>query len=401
MPIILPDLLPAAEQLRTEGVPVLVPHQAPARVLHIGLVNLMPDKPATETQLARLLGAAPQVSRLHLFWPQGENSRRTPPEHLAFYEPFDSADARALDALIITGAPVEQKPFGEVRYWPQLAALYDSAREQGLPTLNICWAAMAALHHHRGLAKRMLQAKAFGVFDQTVREPTHALMQAMPATFPVPVSRYAHVPLKVLTGAGIGVLATSGETGASIAYDADHDATLLFDHFEYDAGTLLSEFLRDRQAAIATAPPSGVALGGATAVPWRPAAHLLFRNWLAHVERRATVRRPRDLLDWLLAPGVTPRGGATLVAIASPGPGLMTTIGTLAETLAVPLAEMRRHTADQATAVELVLDEGVPEAATDGLVKALLEQPGVARVLRREARARGAEDVAWRLEAAA
>jgi homoserine O-succinyltransferase len=249
MPIILLEALPAAAQLRQEGIAVLAPSDAPARVLNIGLVNLMPDKPTTETQLARLLGAAPQVPRLSLFWPQGENSRRTPPEHLAFYEPIESADMRALDALIITGAPVEQKPFAEVRYWPQLAALYDAAREAGVPTLNICWAAMAALHHHRGLAKRMLAAKAFGVFDQAVREPAHALMQGMPATFPMPVSRHAHVPLKVLTGAGIAVLASSGETGASIAHDAENNATLLFDHIEYDAGTLLAEFLRDRQAA--------------------------------------------------------------------------------------------------------------------------------------------------------
>jgi homoserine O-succinyltransferase len=401
MPIILPETLPAADRLRAEGVGVLAPHQAPARVLQIGLINLMPDKPATETQLARLLGAAPQVSRLHLFWPQGENSRRTPPEHLTFYEPIETADMQALDALIITGAPVEQKPFSEVRYWPQLAALYDAARDAGLPTLNICWAAMAALHHHRGLAKRALQAKAFGVFDQVVREPAHALMQGMPATFPVPVSRYAHLPLKALAGGGIAVLAASSETGASIAHDAENDAALLFDHFEYDAGTLLAEFLRDRQAALPTSPPSGLALGSAAAVPWRPAAHLLFRNWLADVARKTEARRPRDLLDWLLAPGVGPRGGATLVAVVSPRPGLMTTISNLVEAQDLPLVELRRHTADEAAAVELVLDDGVAEVAVDGLVKALLEQPGVARVLRREMRARGAENVAWRLEAAA
>lgn len=286
MPIILPDALPAAAQLRAEGVAVAANSPAPGRVLEIGLVNLMPDKPATEMQLGRLLGASPQRVRLSLFWPQGENSRRTPPAHLEFYDPIEAAGGRLLDGLIVTGAPVEQRPFQQVRYWPLLAALYDRARAEGVPTLNICWAAMAALFHHRGVDKRGLQAKAFGVFDQAVRDPAHALMQGMPQVFPVPVSRHAHVPARAIETAGVAVLAAGGESGVSVAYDADSQATLLFDHFEYDAGTLLAEFQRDRAAGLATALPSGLALGNAAAVPWRAPAHLLFRNWLAMVEQR-------------------------------------------------------------------------------------------------------------------
>ena len=290
MPILLPETLPATAQLRAEGIHVVAANQVPRRVLEIGLVNLMPDKPATETQLGRLLGASPQATRLHLFWPQGENSRRTPPQHLEFYEPIEEAAARPLDGLIITGAPVEQIAFDQVRYWPQLAALYDRARAAGVPTLNICWAAMAALFHYRGVEKRALPAKAFGVFDQAVRAPAHALMQGMPASFPVPVSRHAHVPAKAIEAAGVAVLAAGGESGASVAHDAENGAALLFDHFEYDAGTLLGEFLRDRQAALPTQPPSGLALGGAASVPWRAPAHLLFRNWLDGVEQLAALR---------------------------------------------------------------------------------------------------------------
>jgi homoserine O-succinyltransferase len=401
MPIVLPETLPATATLRAEGVRVIAANQAPPRVLQIGLVNLMPDKPTTETQLARLLGAAPQASRLSLFWPQGENSRRTPAEHLEFYEPLEAARDAALDGLIITGAPVEQKPFREVRYWPTLAVLYDHVRARGIPTLNICWAAMAALHHYREVPKRGLPAKAFGVFDQALLDPSHALMQGMPRSFPVPVSRHAHVTSKAIAAAGAVVLAASSETGASVAYDAGNRAALLFDHFEYDAGTLLSEFLRDRQAALPTQPPSGLALGGAAAVPWRASAHLLFRNWLAEVEALAQARHPRDLLDWLLAIDGATGSGETLVVIGSASPAMLAAVAGAAAKLDVPLSAMRRHVVDGTEAVAATLQDGVAEAVVERLAKLLLAIEGARRVLRRDPGVSGASLFAQEMERAA
>lgn len=394
MPILLPETLPATAALRAEGIRVLAPGERPARTLEIGLVNLMPDKPTTETQLGRLLGAAPQVTRLSLYRPEGEASRRTPAAHLDHYETIEDAAAAALDALIITGAPVEQKPFSAVRYWPALAALYDHARERALPTLNICWAAMAALHHFRGVAKRGLARKAFGVFDQRVLEPSHPLMQGIAKSFPLPVSRHADVPRKMIEEAGVSVLAADSESGASVAHDAGNGATLLFDHFEYDAETLLAEFLRDRQAALPTAPPSGLALGSAGAVPWRPVAHLLFRNWLTEVERGAAARRPRDLLDWLLASDAPMPADNTLVAVGSAGPELFAGVAAAAAALGMPVASMRHQVVDGTHAVAVALRGEVAEATIERFTKRVVETDGVHRVLHRAAGHHGSALVA-------
>ena len=252
-----------------------------------------------------------------------------------------------------------------------------TGRAGSIPTLSICWAAMAALYHYRGVPKRALPAKAFGVFDQALLDPAHGLMQGIQKSFPVPVSRHARVAPKAISAAGVTVLACGSESSTSIAHDAENDATLLFDHLEYDAGTLLSEFLRDRQAALPTPPPSGLAPGGAAAVPWRTTAHLLFRNWLAGVERKADARRPCDLLDWLLA------------SDAATGE------------LALPLVAMRRRAIDGAEAIVLTLEPGVPETALERFAKLLLATEGVSRVLRRDAGMSGASLVAQAMDQAA
>ena len=379
LPILLPETLPATESLRAEGIALVDPARPPARLLEIGLVNLMPDKPATELQLARLLGAAPQPVRLHLFWPQGEPVRRTPAEHFAFYDDIDEIARRPLDALIITGAPVEHLPFAEVRFWDRLAAVYAHAQAEGWPTLNICWAALAAAHLFRGLAKRTLPAKTFGVFDQQVLEPAASLMQGLPPGFAVPGSRLADMTVAALRAAGVQVLAASAESGPSVAHDAAHRATLLFDHFEYDAGTLVAEFLRDRAAGLPTAPPAGSALGGASQVPWRSTAHLLVRNWLAEVERHAEARRPPGLLDWLMAPP-DDAAPAMLVLGTAQAP-LLAGIAAAALRQDVALDRLRATTQDGAAAIEIGFGPGVTPQKARRLATALLRQDAVARVL--------------------
>jgi homoserine O-succinyltransferase len=216
----------------------------PQAALRIGLVNLMPDKPTAERQLARLLGTAPDTVALSLFCPAEQRGARTPAEHIAaFYAPLP-ADPAGLDGLIVTGAPVETLPYAEVRYWDALGALLDATARQRVPTLGICWAAMAMLHRSHGVPKQVLSRKAFGLFSQTVTRPSASLVQGLGTRYAVPVSRHAAVRATDLAGTGATVLAASMATGVSIAEDPGCAQTMLFDHFEYESLTQkeLSDF---------------------------------------------------------------------------------------------------------------------------------------------------------------
>ncbi|WP_291295775.1 homoserine O-succinyltransferase [Elioraea sp.] len=312
MPILLQPGLPAAEMLRAEGVPVTETTVVPDAALRIGLVNLMPDRARAEQQWGRLLGAAPETVSLSLF----SAARGASP---AAYRPIEDAATGPLDGLIVTGAPVETLPFDEVRYWPALAALFDHAAASSIPTLSVCWAAMAALHHFHGVAKHTLPRKAFGLYAQAVQRPGDPLMQGIGPRFAVPVSRHATVLAADVAAGGAEVLAASAATGVSIAADAARGHTMLLDHLEYDGDTLLSEFLRDRAAARPAFPPAGLALGAAREPTWRPVAHLVLRNWLAQVARAKVLRQPADLLSWLLAPPSGRSGPTRLVLTLDDG----------------------------------------------------------------------------------
>jgi len=304
MPILLPEGLPAARTLRAEGGDVASTRDAndgAAPALRIGLLNLMPDKPTAETQIARLLGAGRRRVELALLLPGTHAPGTTPPGHLrAFYRPWPEGGGRRFDGLVVTGAPVETLDFEAVTYWRELRRILDQAQGQGTATLAICWAAMAALRHFHGVPKHVLAEKRSGVFRQRALRPDAPLLRGIGAEFPAPVSRRAEVRAADLPPRGVEVLAASEESGPCVAEDRALGLTAVFDHLEYDAGTLRAEFLRDRAAGHAVAPPSGYFPDGdpsrAPVATWRPYGLGLFGNWLADVERRMWGERSRARL---------------------------------------------------------------------------------------------------------
>lgn len=253
--------------------------------LRIALVNLMPLKHATEQQFRCLLDVAHRDVELHLVVPPGHRSRHTDPRHIAdAYTPWSELQARRVDGLIVTGAPVEHLEFSEVDYWPWFRTLADWANVHVRHSLFICWAGQAALHHRYGIAKRPLPTKAFGVWPQKVLDRSHPLMRGLPAEFPTPVSRHTEVAAADIVGRGLSIVATSPASGLAIVDDRAFGATYMFNHIEYDARSLHEEFVRDRAAGKAIALPHDYYRCGFMVppgpAPWRGAARRLFANWL-------------------------------------------------------------------------------------------------------------------------
>lgn len=302
MPIKIPDALPARATLEAEGVIVMAETQAARqdiRPLRIGLLNLMPDKPKTEIQFARLLGATPLQVELSLVQLASYTPRNTPPEHLtAFYRTWDEVSHERFDGFIVTGAPVETLPFEQVDYWDELTRIFDWTQSHVHSSLNICWAAQAALHHFHGVGKHVLPAKRWGVFSHRLVAPASPYVRGMSDEVDVPVSRWTEVRAEELPeGAGLNVLLESDESGLCLVEDAQHRGLHMFNHLEYDATTLADEFIRDRARDPATPQPLNYFPGGDAGRPpanrWRSHAHLLFANWINEIYRTT----PYDLAD--------------------------------------------------------------------------------------------------------
>ena len=301
MSISLPAALPARRTLLAEGVEVLDRDQLRAwgrRPLRVCLVNLMPNKPVTETQIARLLGATSIPIELTLCLPDGYRSRSMPVDHLVHYQPWTSIRHEQFHALIVTGAPIEGLPFEEVAYWPSLCAIFDWARTRSISGLYICWAAQAALYHLHGVPKHRLPGKMFGVFRQRVSSGGSGLLRGFGEAFPVPVSRHTEIRGADLpVEAGLTVLASSAEAGLCLLEDRANRAVYMFNHLEYDAETLRDEFLRDRRAGKPVELPRDYFPGDdpqrAPLNIWRPYGHLLFANWLGEIYRTAWLARDR------------------------------------------------------------------------------------------------------------
>lgn len=308
MAIILPADLPAAATLRDEGVAVLERPDATRRTLQVALINLMPDRPTTETQFARLLGSASLDVALTLAIPDSHDPKTTPAAHIhRFYRRWSEIVDRRFDGLIVTGAPVEHLPFTGVHYWPELTRVFDWARTRLRGSYYVCWAAQAALKHFHDAEKHALAEKAFGVFPQRVTVGGAALMRGLGEMFPTPVSRHTEVRCAEIPWRhGLLPLAASPRSGLCLAEDRPNRAVYMFNHLEYDAGTLRDEFLRDRSAG----KPAGIPVNyfpeddpaRAPQNVWRPFAHLLFRNWLGDVQRTASAReigKPPSDESWL------------------------------------------------------------------------------------------------------
>ncbi|WP_312160390.1 homoserine O-succinyltransferase [Phenylobacterium sp.] len=302
MPIKIPDALPARATLEAEGVIVMAETQAARqdiRPLRIGLLNLMPDKPKTEIQFARLLGATPLQVELSLVQLASYTPRNTPPEHLAaFYRTWDEVKHERFDGFVVTGAPVETLPFEQVDYWDELRRIFDWTESHVHSGLNICWAAQAALRHFHGVGKHVLPAKRSGVFTHRLVAPGSAYLRGLSDDVDVPVSRWTEVRREELPPhAGLKVLLDSDEAGLCLVEDPARRGLHMFNHLEYDATTLADEFVRDRARDPATPAPAHYFPGGdPDRTPnnrWRSHAHLLFANWINEIYRTT----PYDLLD--------------------------------------------------------------------------------------------------------
>ena len=302
MPIKIPDNLPARAALETEG--VMVMREADAvrqdiRPLRIALLNLMPNKPKTETQFARLLGASPLQIELSLVQMTGHAPRNTPAEHMsAFYRTWEEICVEPFDGLIITGAPVETLPFEQVTYWDELRRIFDWTQTHVHSCLNICWSAQASLHHFHGVSKHTLPEKRFGVFRHRNLAPASPYLRGFSDDFSIPVSRWAEVRREDLPrDSGVSVLADSEETGLCLLDDPARRALHMFNHVEYDSITLAEEYFRDLGADPETPVPRNYFPGdNPMREPenrWRSHAHLLFGNWINQIYQTT----PFDLRD--------------------------------------------------------------------------------------------------------
>jgi homoserine O-succinyltransferase/O-acetyltransferase len=296
MPIKIPDDLPARRTLEAEG--VMVMREADAvrqdiRPLRIGLLNLMPNKISTETQLARLIGATPLQVELTLVRVTNHVARNTVADHMAsFYRPWVDVRTERFDGFIITGAPVERLPFEGVRYWEELRRIFDWTQSNVHHSLTLCWAAQAAVHHFHGLPKYNLPRKAFGVFSHRSLVPTSPYLRGFSDDFAVPVSRWTEVRARdIPSSSALTVLAESRETGLCLLDDPSHRMLHMFNHVEYDTTSLEDEYLRDAAGGADIPVPRNYFPGDDPACrptnAWRAHAHLLFSNWINEIYQTA------------------------------------------------------------------------------------------------------------------
>lgn len=297
MPIKVPDHLPAKEILVKENIFVMdesIAYHQDIRPLRIAILNLMPTKETTETQLLRLLGNTPLQVDIVLLHPATHKSKNTSPQHLEqFYRKFDDVKDEAFDGMIITGAPVETLPFEEVTYWNELRTIMDWAKENVTSTMYICWGAQAGLYHHYGIQKHPTEKKIFGVFPHRILKQNVKLLRGFDDTFLAPQSRHTDVRIEDLEKIPeLDVLSVSDESGLYLA--ASHDGKHIFvtGHSEYDACTLKLEYERDvRRGLDIDLPKNYYPNNDPTQEPintWRGHANLLFSNWLNYYVYQVT-----------------------------------------------------------------------------------------------------------------
>ena len=301
MPIKIPDDLPAAKILHQENIFTLKSTRADTqdiRPLQILLLNLMPKKIETETQLSRLLGNTPLQVELELIRISSHVSKNTNEEHLlAFYKTFDQVKHRKFDGLIITGAPVEHLPFEEVDYWEELCQIMDWSRTHVHSTMHICWGAQAGLYHHFGIDKKPLPEKMFGVFPHQVDRRSNMLFRGFDDVFMVPHSRHTTVDRADIEAVPeLKILASSDEAGVYALSTNSGRQIFIMGHSEYDANTLRDEYLRDKNLGKPISIPKNYFPGDDDSqtplVTWRSCANLLFSNWLNYFVYQET---PYDL----------------------------------------------------------------------------------------------------------
>ena len=289
MPIKIPESLPARATLESENIFTITEHRAVTqdiRPLRILLLNLMPTKIVTETQLARLLGNSPLQIELELIMTTSRESRNTSREHmLSFYKTFDDVRDQHFDGMVITGAPVEQMEFEQVDYWDELCAIMEWSKTHVTSTFHICWGAQAGLYYHFSIRKIPLEKKLFGVFEHTVERRSSMLLRGFDDTFFVPHSRHTTISrADVEAVPQLKILASSPEAGIyAIATDKGRQI-FITGHSEYDAETLKLEYERDKKAGLPIDVPKNYFPDDDDTKPprvtWRSHANLIYTNWL-------------------------------------------------------------------------------------------------------------------------
>lgn len=301
MPIKIPNNLPAVNILEKENIFAMDEKRAYSqdiRPLRILLLNLMPTKIVTETQLLRLLGNSPLQVEFDFLYTATYEPKHTSQEHLVkFYETFDEVKNRKYDGMIITGAPIEQIPFEEVVYWNELCEIMDWSRKNVYSTFHICWGAQAALYHHYGIPKYDLQQKMFGVFPHTVNRKEKMLFRGFDDIFYVPHSRHTEVRREDIEKVSqLSILSESAESGIYAVMDKKYRHFFITGHSEYDPLTLKAEYDRDVSQGLPINVPANYYPNDdpqqQPVVRWRSAANLLFSNWLNYYVYQGT---PFDL----------------------------------------------------------------------------------------------------------
>ena len=302
MPIRIPNDLPAADVLQQENIFVMNQNRAGSqdiRPLEIVLLNLMPTKVVTETQLSRLLGNTPLQVNLSLMHTTSHQSKNTPQDHLlSFYKDFDELKHRKFDGMVITGAPVEQLPFEEVDYWQGLCQIMEWSKTNVHSTLHICWGAQAGLYYHYGIPKYDLDKKLFGVFPHQADYKRAILLRGFDDTFYAPHSRHTTVLREDIEKCPeLRILASSQEAGVYAVMTKHGKQIFVMGHGEYDPDTLDREYRRDKALGLPIAVPANYYPDDDDTreplVTWRGHANLLFSNWLNYFVYQTT---PYDIM---------------------------------------------------------------------------------------------------------
>ncbi len=301
MPLNIPVNLPAVEMLRDENIFVMDSEQASSqeiRPLKLVILNLMPVKITTETDLIRLLSNSPLQIEIDFLQLESHESKNTSAEHMtAFYNKFSDIKDRKYDGMIITGAPVEKLPFEQVDYWSEITTIFDWAKHHVTSTMFICWAAQAGMYHHYGIPKYPLNDKMFGVFEHHIHNPKNPIFRGFDDVFYVPHSRHTEVKASdIAANQELTILSESPESGVYMVMARNGREFFITGHSEYSPLTLDSEYKRDLDKGLSIKLPINYYpnddLNQEPLVRWRSHANLLFTNWLNYFVYQET---PYDL----------------------------------------------------------------------------------------------------------
>ena len=289
MPIVIPESLPAFETLSEENIFIINEERSihqDIRPLEIAIVNLMPTKIETETQLLRLLGNSPLQVNITLLKTNSYVSKNTSEDHLSsFYNVFDDIKDKRFDGMIITGAPIETLQFEDVDYWNELEKIMEFSKTNVTSTFHICWGAQAGLYYHYGINKYPLKKKMFGIYKHTLNNPKNKLFRGFDEVYNAPHSRYTEIKKEDIDKVDdLEILSESEEAGVYVVASKNMKQIFVTGHSEYDKNTLKKEYMRDKEKGLEIEVPVNYFKNDdpnlEPIVTWKSHAHLIFSNWL-------------------------------------------------------------------------------------------------------------------------